>query len=95
LARELRQSPRVLIANQPSRGLDVGVIEYVHKQLLEMRSHGVGILLISEDLDEILNLSDRIAVMFKGRILRIFDAHEAEIEKIGLLMAGIMDKEVQ
>lgn len=95
LARELRQSPKVLIANQPSRGLDVGVIEYVHKQLLEMRRHGVGILLISEDLDEIFNLSDRIAVMFKGKILKIFDAHEAEIERIGLLMAGIMDKEVQ
>ena len=65
---------KVLLANQPSRGLDVGVIEYVHKQLLEMRRNGIGILLISEDLDEIFNLSDRIAVMFKGRILKIFDA---------------------
>ena len=95
LARELRQSPKVLIANQPSRGLDVGVIEYVHKQLLEMRRHGVGILLISEDLDEIFNLSDCIAVMFKGRILKIFDAQEADIESIGLLMAGIVDKEAR
>jgi ABC-type uncharacterized transport system ATPase subunit len=95
LARELRQSPRVLIANQPSRGLDVGVIEYVHKQLIEMRRDGVGILLISEDLDEIFNLSDRIAVMFKGRILKIFDADEADIESIGLLMAGVVDKEAQ
>jgi ABC-type uncharacterized transport system ATPase subunit len=95
LARELRKSLKVLIANQPSRGLDVGVIEYVHKQLLEMRHHEVGILLISEDLDEIFNLSDRIAVMFKGQILKIFDAHEADIESIGLLMAGIVDKEAQ
>ncbi len=92
LARELRQSLKVLIANQPSRGLDVGVIEYVHKQLLDMRRSGVGILLISEDLDEIFTLSDRIAVMFKGQILKIFDAREADINTIGLLMAGIADK---
>ena len=95
LARELRQSLKVLIANQPSRGLDVGVIEYVHKELLDMRRNGVGILLISEDLDEIFNLSDRIAVMFKGKILRIFDEQEADIESIGLLMAGIEAKETQ
>jgi ABC-type uncharacterized transport system ATPase subunit len=95
LARELKQSPRVLIANQPSRGLDVGVIEYVHKQLLDMRRDGIGILLISEDLDEIFNLSDRIAVMFKGQILQIFEAKEANLESIGLLMAGIVNKEAQ
>ena len=95
LARELRQSLKVLIANQPSRGLDVGVIEYVHNQLLEMRRNGVGILLISEDLDEIFNLSDRIAVMFRGRILKIFDAQDADIESIGLLMAGIEGMETQ
>jgi simple sugar transport system ATP-binding protein len=95
LARELRHSLKVLIANQPSRGLDVGVIEYVHKQLLEMRNNGVGILLISEDLDEIFNLSDRIAVIFKGNILKIYDTQDANIESIGLLMAGIVDKEDQ
>jgi simple sugar transport system ATP-binding protein len=95
LARELRKSLKVLIANQPSRGLDVGVIEYVHKQLLEMRHHGVGILLISEDLDEICNLSDRIAVMFKGQILKIFGAQDADFENIGLLMAGITGPEAQ
>jgi ABC-type uncharacterized transport system ATPase subunit len=94
LARELRQALKVLLANQPSRGLDVGVIEYVQKQLLEMRRNGIGILLISEDLDEIFNLSDRIAVMFKGRILKIFEANEANLESIGLLMAGIVDKEI-
>jgi ABC-type uncharacterized transport system ATPase subunit len=95
LARELRQSLKVLIANQPSRGLDVGVIEYVHKQLLDMRRAGIGILLISEDLDEIFNLSDRIAVMFKGNILKIFNTKEANIESIGLLMAGIQDSEAE
>lgn len=95
LARELRQSLKVLIANQPSRGLDVGVIEYVHKELLEMRRNGIGILLISEDLDEIFNLADRIAVIFKGKILKVFDAPEADIESIGLLMAGIESKETQ
>jgi ABC-type uncharacterized transport system ATPase subunit len=95
LARELRQSLKVLVANQPSRGLDVGVIEYVHKKLLDMRRNGIGILLISEDLDEIFNLSDRIAVMFKGNILKIFDAKDADLASIGLLMAGIGDKETK
>jgi ABC-type uncharacterized transport system ATPase subunit len=95
LARELRQSVKVLIANQPSRGLDVGVIEYVHKELLDMRRNGIGILLISEDLDEIFNLADRIAVIFKGKILKVFNAPEADIESIGLLMAGIESKETQ
>jgi simple sugar transport system ATP-binding protein len=59
-----------------------------------MRRNGIGILLISEDLDEIFSLSDRIAVMFKGRILKIFEANEADLESIGLLMAGIVDKEI-
>ena len=91
LAREIGSNPSVLIANQPCRGLDVGVIEYVHNQLLELRSQGVGILLFSEDLDEILTLSDRIAVIFKGEILGIFDSAEADLEKIGLLMAGVKE----
>ena len=91
LAREIGSNPSVLIANQPCRGLDVGVIEYVHNRLLELRSQGVGILLFSEDLDEILTLSDRIAVIFKGEILGIFDSAEADLEKIGLLMAGVKE----
>ena len=91
LAREIGSKPSLLIANQPCRGLDVGVIEYVHNQLLELRSQGVGILLFSEDLDEILTLSDRIAVIFKGEILGIFDSAEADLEKIGLLMAGVKE----
>ena len=91
LAREIGSDPKVLLANQPCRGLDVGVIEYVHKQFLKLRSEGVGILLFSEDLDEILTLSDRIAVIYQGEIWGVFDAEDADIEKIGLLMAGVKD----
>jgi simple sugar transport system ATP-binding protein len=93
LAREIGSNPSVLLANQPTRGLDVGVIEYVHQQFLELRSRGVGILLFSEDLDEILTLSDCIAVIFQGEILDVIDAEEADLEKIGLLMAGVRDGE--
>lgn len=89
LARELWLNPQVLLANQPTRGLDVGVIEYVHGRLIEKRKEGIGILLASEDLDELFNLSDRIAVIFKGQIVDIIDTDKARIEEIGLLMAGI------
>ncbi|MDR3573250.1 MAG: ABC transporter ATP-binding protein [Anaerolineaceae bacterium] len=91
LARELSQNPLCLIANQPTRGLDVGAIEFVHQLLFKQRQQGAAVLLISEDLDEIFTLSDRIAVMFKGQILGIFDAREANIDRISLLMAGIND----
>jgi simple sugar transport system ATP-binding protein len=91
LAREIGSNPKVLIANQPTRGLDVGVIEYVHNQFLKLRGESVGILLFSEDLDEILTLSDRIAVVFQGEILGVFEAADADIDKIGLLMAGVKD----
>lgn len=91
LAREIGSKPRVLIASQPTRGLDVGVIEYVHNQFLSLRSEGVGILLISEDLDEILTLSDRIAVIFQGEVMGVFDAADADIDTIGLLMAGVKE----
>ena len=89
LARELNQKPSVLLVNQPTRGLDVGVIEYVHEQLFEMRREGVGILMFSEDLDEIMNLSDRIVVLYKGQIMGIFNPTETRIETLGLLMAGV------
>lgn len=88
LAREFSIKPDFLIANQPTRGLDVGATEYVRSQLLEQRKSGAGILLISDDLDEILNLADRLAVIFKGSIMGILDAETAEIEELGLLMAG-------
>jgi simple sugar transport system ATP-binding protein len=88
LAREIDAQPRVLIAVQPTRGLDVGAIETVHRMLLERRASGAAILLISEELDEILALADRVDVMFEGRIVGSFPAAEAEVETIGLLMTG-------
>ncbi|HQC17610.1 MAG TPA: heme ABC transporter ATP-binding protein, partial [Rectinema sp.] len=84
-------NPKVLIAVYPTRGLDMGAEEYIHKKLLEMRSRGVAILLISEELEEIMNLSDRIAVIYKGKILRILTSKEASMRSIGLLMAGITE----
>jgi len=95
LARELSRKPRVLIAAQPTRGLDIGATEYVHQRLLEQRHEGTAILLISEDLDEILALSDRIAVIYEGRIMGIVDRSQATPEKLGLMMAGVKAGEVQ
>jgi len=92
LARELSREPAFLIANQPTRGLDVGATEYVHNRLLEQRKRRAAILLISEDLDEIFNLSDRIGVMFKGRIAGMLDASEATLDRVGQLMAGVEDE---
>ena len=89
LARELKSDPPVLLANQPTRGLDVGVIEFFHKRLLEKRSAGAGILLASEDLDELFSLSDRIAVIFKGSVMGVFEIKDARRDEVGLLMAGI------
>lgn len=89
LAREMSQNPKCLIAGQPTRGLDVGAIEYVHQQLLNMRHAGAGILLISEELEEIFELSDYIAVIYKGEIMGIFKSGEVTVEEVGLLMAGI------
>jgi len=92
LARELNRKLECVIANQPTRGLDVGVIEYIHKRLLDLRKEHVGILLFSEDLDELFALSDRIAVMYCGKIIRIFNTLETNMEEIGLCMAGIDGK---
>jgi simple sugar transport system ATP-binding protein len=91
LAREFGNSPKVLLADQPCRGLDVGVIEYVHQQILKLRKEGVGVLLISEDLDEIFNLADRVAVIFKGSIMGVFSTQDAQRDQIGLLMAGVVE----
>jgi general nucleoside transport system ATP-binding protein len=93
IARELSGNPKFLIANQPTRGLDVGAIEYVHNRLLQQREGGTGILIFSEDLDEILTLSDRILVIFKGSIIGELDPGVASLEEVGLLMAGSMDGE--
>jgi simple sugar transport system ATP-binding protein len=91
LARELSRKPRVLIAAQPTRGVDIGATEYVHAQLLEQRQKGIAILLISEDLDEIMALSDRIAVIYEGKIMDVVDAETATPEQLGLLMAGVRE----
>lgn len=88
IAREISHNPDLLIAAQPTRGLDVGAIEFIHKRLLEQRSQGKAVLLISLELDEIMALSDRIAVMYDGLIVGIVDAAEATEEKLGLMMAG-------
>jgi general nucleoside transport system ATP-binding protein len=89
LARELSRHPQVLIASQPTRGVDIGASEYIHKRLLEQRLEGTATLLISEDLDEIRALSDRIAVIYEGRIVGIVDGKTAQVEQLGLMMAGI------
>jgi general nucleoside transport system ATP-binding protein len=89
LAREISRNPRVIIAAQPTRGLDIGATEYVREQLLEQRRKGVAVMLISEDLDEILALSDRIAVIYEGQIMDIVPRENATPEKLGLLMAGV------
>ncbi len=89
LARELSRSPKVLIAAQPTRGLDISATEYVRRRILEQRARDTAVLLISDDLDEILSLSDRIAVIYEGRIMGVMEAGEADIQEIGLMMAGV------
>jgi simple sugar transport system ATP-binding protein len=89
LARELARSPRVLLAAQPTRGLDVSAIESIHRTLIEQRDGGMAILLFSTELDEILTLSDRIAVMCGGRIAAIMDARDVDVYELGLLMGGV------
>ncbi len=88
LARELSRSPQVLIAAQPTRGVDIGATEYIHKRLLEERARGTAVLLISEDLDEIFALSDRIAVMYEGRIVAVLPRDSVSVRQVGALMAG-------
>ncbi len=88
LARELASNPRLILACQPTRGLDVGATEYVRNKLLEQRNQGVGILLISADLEEIMLLSDRIAVLFEGEIVGTVPCEGADVDSIGLMMAG-------
>ena len=93
LAREISRNPRAIIAAQPTRGLDIGATEYVREQLLEQRRRNVAIMLISEDLDEILALSDRIAVVYEGQIMDIVPRENATPDRLGLLMAGVQPEE--
>jgi len=89
LARELSSEPKVLLASQPTRGVDIGATEYIHQVLLDQRAQGTATLLISEDLDEVLALSDRIAVMYEGEIVGMMDREDATVEQLGLMMAGV------
>lgn len=88
IAREVDRSPKLLIAAQPTRGLDVGAIEFIHKKLIEERDKGRAILLVSLELEEVLNVSDRIAVIYEGEIVAILDADKTDEQELGLLMAG-------
>ncbi|GIW34146.1 ABC transporter ATP-binding protein [Meiothermus sp.] len=89
VARELSRNPRLLIAAQPTRGIDIGATEFVHEQIVRARDRGVAVLLVSADLGEIMALSDRILVMYEGQIVGELPAQEATEEKLGLLMAGV------
>ncbi|NMC12907.1 MAG: ABC transporter ATP-binding protein [Chloroflexi bacterium] len=88
VARELSRPVKLLIANQPTRGLDVGSIEYIHRQIVNMRDKGVAVLLVSAELDEIMSLADRVAVMYQGKIVDIVDTDKTTKSELGLKMAG-------
>jgi general nucleoside transport system ATP-binding protein len=90
LARELARAPKALVAVYPTRGVDMGAAEFIHRQLLALRGKGAGILLVSEELEELVNLSDRIAVIYRGRVIGVLPAREATRARLGLLMAGVM-----
>jgi simple sugar transport system ATP-binding protein len=89
VAREFSRTVRLVIAAQPTRGLDVGSIEYIHRRIVEQRDAGAAVVIVSTELDEVLALGDRVAVMYEGRIVGILDAKEATRERVGLLMGGI------
>jgi simple sugar transport system ATP-binding protein len=87
VAREFSGEPKLLVLDQPTRGLDVGSIEFIHRQAIARRDAGTAVMLVSAELDEVLELSDRIAVMYRGEIVAIRDGRTADKEEIGLLMA--------
>ena len=95
IAREIERNPQLLVAVQPTRGLDVGAIEYIHSQIIAQRDAGKAVLLVSLELDEVMNLSDRILVMYEGEIVGEFDPKTTDVQTLGLYMAGAkrMDKE--
>jgi simple sugar transport system ATP-binding protein len=93
VAREFSRPVDLLIAVQPTRGLDVGSIEYIHRRIVQKRDEGVAVLIISTELDEVVALGDRIAVMYQGRIVDILEPAEATFERLGLLMGGAHPEE--
>jgi simple sugar transport system ATP-binding protein len=94
LARELDRDPEFLIAAHPVRGLDIGATEYVHERLLEERAKGAGVLLVSTELEEVMTLADRIAVVYEGEVMGVVDAEEATVSELGLMMAGTKRHEI-
>ena len=88
LARELNAAPKVLIVAQPTRGIDIGAAEYIHERIVDARAAGAGIVVISEDLDEVLRLSDRVVVMFDGNVQGVLDRSECTMARVGVLMVG-------
>ncbi len=95
IARELSRPIKLLIASQPTRGLDVGSIEYIHKRIVQKRDEGCAVLMVSPELDEIIELSDRIAVMYRGKVIAIVDAKDVTKETLGLLMAGVVPEKIE
>jgi simple sugar transport system ATP-binding protein len=89
LAREIEKNPDLLLVGQPTRGVDIGAIEFIHQEIIRLRDEGKAILLVSVELDEIRSLSDRIAVMFDGRIMGERDPGATDERELGLMMAGI------
>ena len=94
IAREIDKDPKLLVAVQPTRGLDVGAIEYIHQQIVAQRDAGKAVLLVSLELDEVMNVSDRILVMYEGEIVGEFEPNEVTVEELGLYMAGAKRKAV-
>ena len=95
IAREIELSPEVLVVAQPTRGLDVGAIEYIRQRIIDERDKGRAVLLVSFELDEIMNLCDRIATISKGSIVGVFNAGEVTEREIGVMMAGSKHKNTQ
>jgi general nucleoside transport system ATP-binding protein len=89
VAREIEQDPDLLLIGQPTRGVDIGAIEFIHKEIVALRDAGKAVLLVSVELDEIMSLSDRILVMFDGRIMGEADPETTNERELGLLMAGV------
>jgi len=88
IAREIDKSPELLVAMQPTRGLDVGAVEYILTQLILQRDSGKAVLLVSFELEEVMNVSDRILVMYEGELVGEFNPQETSVEELGLYMAG-------
>ena len=95
IARELSRPIKLLVASQPTRGLDVGSIEYIHKRIIQKRDEGCAVLMVSPELDEIMELSDRIAVMYRGKVIAVVSAENVSKETLGLLMAGVVPEKLE